>query len=143
MAVQTIGTKTNIPFQSGSAIAVQGVIAQDAARSTTLAQFTLMGKIAASGKWTPLTDLAAVTGVVDTLGIYVGDDIAAATLVAGDVENCKIIKAGFPLFVDPAQLVLENSLTLDDVASVAGVLTVEDILNRQGIFTHTHENIFA
>jgi hypothetical protein len=141
MAVQTTGTTTNVPFSSGNAIAAIGTIKQDAARTTVLASKTLMGKVAATQKWVPVTDLTVTTGPAAVFGIYVGDDIPAASLVAGDVANCSIIIGGAPLFIDKSQLVLENSLTL---ASLIGTtMNVEDLLTRTGIYAGTMENIFA
>jgi len=65
-------------------------------------------------------------------GIYVGDEIAAATLVAGDVSNCPIVVGG-NVTVNRDQLVFENSLTL---ASVVVPLRkrIEDVLAEIGIF---------
>lgn len=117
MTMQAIATRTNIPFTEGYAIGQSATIARIIGRSTVLASKTLMAKIAASGKWVPLTDVTAVTGAADAVGIYVGDDIAAATVAAADVTGCKIIIGGAPLFFDTAQLVIENSLTLASVIS--------------------------
>lgn len=117
------------------------------ARATVLKYGTLMAQVASTKKWVPLTDVAAAaTGENTARGIYVGDDIAAATLVAGDVTNCPIIVAGGPATVDSSLLVLENSLTINSVVSddpagadngVVNVRRIEDDLVRIGLFPVT------
>lgn len=112
------------------------VIAQDAARATPLAQYTLMARIAATGKYVPLTSLTATDGSAIPAGIYLGDAITAARLVAGDITDCQIV-VGFSE-LDETMLVIENSLTLASVFSgnAAGtgtatpyfVLRVRDLL---------------
>ena len=68
------------------------------------------------------------TGVDVPQGIYMGDDIAAATLVAADVVDLPILLRG--AMFDEAKLVLENSLDLDDVVGAGdpGSKTIRDIL---------------
>lgn len=70
-------------------------------------------------------------------GIYMGDDIAAATLVAGDVVDAPILIFG--AVVDEGKLVLENSLDLDDVvgAGDVGTKTIRDILRGISIIPRT------
>lgn len=121
------------------------VIAQNGARATVLKYGTVMAQIAASRKWVPLTDVAAVDGSNVARGVYIGEDIAAATLVAGDVANCPIVVLGHGgCIADASQLVLENSLTLNSVCSddpagadngVVNVRRIEDDLIRIGITT--------
>jgi hypothetical protein len=95
------------------------VILTDAGRVAVLAQYTLMGKVAASGKWVPFTDETAVTGAAEYFGIYMGADIPAADLVAGDVVDVPVIYSG--LKFDEAKLVIENTKTL---ATVIGAATI-------------------
>lgn len=119
-------------------------ILTDGARATVLKRFTVMAQVAASRKWVPLTDVAALDGTNTARGIYMGEDIPAATIVAGDVTGCPIIVGGAVCTVDAQQLVLENSLTLNSVCSddpagadngAVNVRRIEDDLIRIGIYT--------
>lgn len=114
----------------------------DAARSAVLAPFTVMAQVAASRKWVPLTDVAALDGSNTARGIYIGESIPAATIAAGDVTGLPILVGG-PCTVDTQQIVFENSLTLNSVCSddpagadngVVNVRRIEDDLARVGIF---------
>lgn len=96
------------------------VLLQDAGRAAPLLKNTLMAQIVASGKWVPFTDETLTTGAGLPSGIYVGDDIAAATIVAGDVVDLPIIVEGIKF--DQNKLVIENSKTL---ATVLNTGTVE------------------
>ena len=95
------------------------VLLQDAGRSTVLAPFTLMGKIAATGKWNTFTDETDVTGLAGYFGIYMGPEIAAATIVAGDVVDLPIVYQGMTF--DEDKLVIENSKTLATIVDVGTV----------------------
>ena len=68
------------------------------------------------------------TGVDVPQGIYMGDDITAAALVAADVVDLPILLRG--AMFDEDRLVLENSLDLDDVVGAGdpGSKTIRDIL---------------
>lgn len=119
------------------------VIKQDAGRATPLAFGTIMAQVAATRKWVPLTDVAALDGTNTARGIYLGEAIPAAGIVAGDVV-APIAVAGISLILDASQIVLENGLTLNSVCSddpagadngVVNVRRIEDDLFRIGIFT--------
>jgi len=62
--------------------------------------------------------------------IYLGPDITAAAIVAGDVEDLQLLTGD--AFIDEDQLILENSLTLADVIT-AKSQTVRDALRQIGI----------
>lgn len=136
MSVQVRLDNTNLPLVLfGMAVAVSnGVLLQNAGRSGDLVCGTVMAKVSASGKWVPLTNLAATDGGATAQGVYIGPDIAEADIVAGDVTDLPIIvgDAG----IDVQQLVLENSLTLDSVFAPTTIhsCTVRDQLARRGIF---------
>lgn len=119
------------------------VIAQDAGRATALVNRTVMAQYssgASKGKWVPLTDVTAVTDGSDyARGIYVGEDIAAASLVAGDVANNNIIVSG-PCTLDKDLLVLENSLTLETQCD-RNLDTIEDMLIKIGIIPEATEYV--
>lgn len=95
----------------------KGTIKQDLSRATVLKQYTVLGKIAATGLYVPLTSATATDGSAIPAGIYIGEDIPAATLVAGNVTDCDILTSGARF--DEALLVLENSVTIDTVIGPA------------------------
>ncbi len=66
-------------------------------------------------------------------GIYTGPEITAAALVAGDIADSPILVGGGVL-IDKSQVVLENSLTLNDVV-VAINKTIQAALDNVGIFS--------
>lgn len=144
MTVQNRVDQKNFPFfLSGSTFVKDNeTILTDGARATVLKFGTVMAQIAASRKWVPLTDVAVQDGGNTARGIYVGEDIAAATIVAGDVTNCPIVCGGL-CTADSGLLVLENSLTINSVVSddpagadnaPVNVRRIEDDLARIGIF---------
>lgn len=112
-------------------------ILTDAARAAVLKRGTVMAQVAASRKWVPLTDLTKTDGTAIARGVFMGDDIAAATLVAGDVTGQPIIVYGGGAIIDAQQLVLENSLTLNSVraATTVNASRIEDDLINIGIMT--------
>jgi hypothetical protein len=138
MSVQNRGDNSNIPFISSGVSLVKEAetILQDAARVNPLVKKTVMAQIAASKKWVPLTDLAATDGSAIARGVYMGDDIPAADLVAGDVVDVPILVGGGAATLVREDIVLENALTLDDVLQAATINEhrVEDDLNRIGLF---------
>ena len=81
------------------------------------------------------------TGVDLPQGIYMGDDITAAALVAADVVDLPIILRG--IMFDEDKLVLENSLTLDDVVGAGdpGAKTIKDILIDRNLVPTTTSTI--
>lgn len=66
-------------------------------------------------------------------GIYTGPEITAAAIVAGDIVDSPIL-VGAGVLVDQNQIVLENSLTLNDVV-VALNKTIQAALGDVGIFS--------
>lgn len=141
MSVQNRADITNVPFiRSGDTFSKEAeTIAQDAGRVAVLAPYTLMAKVAATGKWVPFSDETATDGSAIPAGIYLGDEIAAATIAAGDVENAPILVGG-SCTIDQNQLVIENSKLLTTVINATGgadnifIQTVVDYLEQRGIF---------
>lgn len=136
--VNVDGIGTSVRFESlkkglgASSISVLSAVGSgtDISTGTTLG---LDGQTGAGGGV-----VTAATGDVYTTipaGIYVGNEITAAALVAGDVTKKQVLVAGFPVYVDKNQLVFENSQTLASVIMVNGLaVTVEDYLvNNLGI----------
>lgn len=110
-----------------------GILFTDAGRTTDLLTNTLLAKIAATGKVVPYTDVAATDGTAIPYGIYVGEDIPFADIVAGDVEDLPIALLGDAASFDSDLLVLENSVTLADVIGTGVTLTtVGDELRKIG-----------
>jgi hypothetical protein len=86
--------------------------------------------ITSVAKYIPLTGVG-VNGEAVVAGIYLGDDILAATLVAGDVTSSVMLVAD--AYFDKNQLILENSLTLASV--MPSGKTVEQELAALGLLS--------
>lgn len=134
MAMQNKLDNSTRPFilHSYPANRKKGTIKQDATRATVLKQYTVLGKIAATGLYVPLTSATATDGSAIPAGIYIGEDIAAATLVAGNVTDCDILTSGARF--DAGQLVIENSLTLNTVVKEA-VASIDDATYVPAVYT--------
>lgn len=90
-------------------------IIQNAQRTTDLLHGTVMAQIAASGLWTPFIAVAGVDGSGVPRGIYLGDDIIAADLVAGNVTDV-------PILVGNARVAEELVVWDDDTLSADTVV---------------------
>ena len=138
MKVQERTDIANIPFlRQGPVVSIDdAVVAQDAGRATDLLAKTLMSYNPTTQKWVPFTDETASDGTQFPKGILV-NTIETAKLVAGDVSDVMIWTGR--AIIDGAQLVIENSLTLDTIVNVpAGLNTsVKDLLKQIGIFTES------
>lgn len=88
-----------------------------------------------NGTAATLTQGTGDSGVNVPTGIYIGDEIAAATIVAGDVTDIPIVVGG-NVTVDREQVILEGSLTLATVVPFKKK-TIEDVLAEIGIFTES------
>ena len=144
MAVQAEIDNSTIPFiKCGFAAKIDGVIAQDAQRTTELKQFTVMSQIAATGLWTPFNSVAGTDGSAVPRGIYLGGDIDAADLVAGNISNAEIL-VGFYVTVDEDQVVFDDeTLTKASVINTGTVeaRTAEQALRDIGIYIEDSVNI--
>lgn len=140
MAVQVSANNSTVPFvRHGYALTKSDqVIIQDAGRTDPLVPYTLMAKISASQKWTPFILETATDGTAIPQGIYIGEAITAAALVAGDIPDALIVEGGAPLLVDKNQLVIEASKTLATVITVGttDLRTVEDHLKEIGVYAN-------
>ena len=138
MAVQNRGDLTTEQLiLSGESLVMNADIVQNAQRATVLLTNTVMAKIAATGLWTPWVNVAGVDGSAIPRGIYVGDDIAAADLVDGNIADAPIIMAD--CIVNENLVVCDDdTLTLDSVIG-AGTIYVaigRDVLEDvSGIIT--------
>lgn len=112
MAVQSERDTTTVPLlKSGNSFVRNGTIEQDATRTAILLENTVMAYNATTEMWVPFTVLNDTEGESVPRGIYVGDDIAIADLVAGDIEDAPIIIGGCAT-VD-AQILIYDEDTLD------------------------------
>ena len=92
MAVQERQDLSNTPLILSDESDVENhSIIQNEQRTTELLYGTVMAQIAASQLWTPFISVAGTDGSGVPRGIYLGDDIDAADLVAGNVEDIPIL----------------------------------------------------
>lgn len=141
MAVETTSTLNTTPFVlRGLPEALErsdATLLTDATRTEDLVQYTVLGKVAATGKYVPLTTVTATDGSAIPAAIYLGSDIAAADIAAGDVTGLHILEGD--ALCDEGKLVLENSLTLatawasSDATNVYDTMTIRDLFKRIGI----------
>ncbi len=92
---------------------------------------------------TTVGTVTAATGEASTAipaGIFVGNDIATADLVAGDVTDQQVSGYGDPATFDVDKLILENSLDIDDVVSGTGQ-TIRQHLTNIGLIASTTDEI--
>ena len=142
MTVQTDSTNQNAPFiTSGNSFTKTGTISQDAQRAADLLQFTVMAYDADNEEWVPFNTLGQLHGISVPQGIYLGDDIAAADLVAGDIDDCPILIGGC-CTVDTEAVVWDQDL-LNAATEIGILLTAEACLRSFGIFLEDTEAISA
>lgn len=127
----------------GLPIRATGDIADDDSRSGDLAQYTVMAYDTTNENWVPLTDVDALDGTNVPSAIYMGADIAEATIKAGptSLQPGDLLIGGAGCRVDKNKVVLENSLTLAsiclyvDTGGTNGSLgSIEQNLRKLGIF---------
>lgn len=148
MSVQKRADINNIAFiLSGQPLTKDDeTLLTDGARTAVLAPFTLLAKVSASGKLVPYTDKTATDGSAMPYGIYMGAEIAAALIAAGDVADLPVLVGG-GVTVDREQVVIETGGALDDVvlpaggATDPGQQTIEDLLRDKGIYLESTVDI--
>jgi hypothetical protein len=92
MAVQArLDNATNHIITGGESLVRTGTIAQNAQRTTPLLMNTVMALNATTRLWVPFTSLVATNGESVPRGIYLGSDIPAADLVAGNITDADIL----------------------------------------------------
>jgi hypothetical protein len=152
MSVQASLDISNKPFVlGGEAYSRNGTIITDGGRTAILKKYTVLAKITASNKYTPFVSLTTTTGASVPSAIYMGEDIAAADLVSGDVVDLPILVGGCAR-VDIEQVVFDaNTLSEDSIITSAAAnpyldITARDCLAMFGIFLEdtveisNHEN---
>lgn len=139
MAVQNRVDSTTVPLiTSGYSYVRNGDISQNAQRTTDLLKNTVMAYIAATGLWTPFISVAGTDGSAIPRGIYLGDDIAAADLVAGNIEDCPILVGGCCTINENEVVFDDDTLNADSVigaASIHAVTARYALQQASGIFT--------
>jgi hypothetical protein len=137
MAVEARLDNVTVPFiKSGLTYVENGVIAQDAGRTAVLAQNTVMAFNATNQNWVPFTSLVDTEGESVPRGVYLGDDIPAADLVADDIEDIEILVGGC-CTVDQELLVFdEDTLDQDSIVNPGNIeaRTARACLANVGIF---------
>jgi hypothetical protein len=103
-------------------------ILTDAGRVTALAKYTVLAKVAATGKYVPWDTLTATDGSALPRAILMSDDIAAATIAAGDVTGVHILEGD--ALVDESKLVFDGG-----TLSLASVINPSDATNKYWILT--------
>ena len=145
MGVQVSQNSNKRPAILDQSLAVSrdnAVILTDAGRVAPLLKYTLLATIAATGKKVPYSDETAVDGTAIPDAIYLGPEIPAADLVAGDIEDVIILEGGDCVF-DKEQLVIENGKLLTTVIATGtlNAKTVEKSLKELGIFMGATDEI--
>ena len=93
---------------------------------------------------TAVGTVTAATGEESTsipIGIFVGEAITAADLVAGDVTDQAVAEYGDPATFDVDKLILENSLDIDDIVVGTGQ-SIRQHLTNIGLIASSTDEIF-
>lgn len=123
-----VSPKTGLPA-STITVLTAGSAGTDISGASFLNGLTTVGTV---------TDATGETSVSIPAGLFVSDDITAASLVAGDVTNQNLL-VGSDYQVDEDQIVLENSLTLASVVVATGK-TIREHLQDMGIYPTKAQN---
>ena len=139
MSVQSrLNVNTKILIRDGITKYKNGTITQDATRTAILIFGTVMAYNVADQEWVPWISAVAANGEAIPRGVYLGEDIAFADLVAGDIEDSPILVGG--LCELDAELIVYDEDTLT-AATVVGVSNGEMLLREIGIYlTGTTDN---
>lgn len=124
MSVQAYREQTNVGFiKNENSLVKTETIQQDESRTTNLLPYTVMAYVAAAKKWVPFNSVSGTDGSAMPRGIYLGDTILAATLVAGDVEDMPILVGD--AIVDQNLVVYDDDTLTED--SVIGSGTIHAV----------------
>ncbi len=133
MAVQVRLDNNTLPLvRNGVPEYRRGSITQDAGRVVDLLQNTVMALNVVTGLYVPWNNAAALEGMGIPSAIYVGDDILAADLAAGNIDDCAFLVGGAAVEVDESLLVYDQDILNRD--TVVGVYTGEQLLRTFGFF---------
>ena len=130
MAAQTRADLSNTPIILSDESDVENHdIVQNEERDTDLLYGTVMAQIAASELWTPFVSVVGTDGSAVPRGIYLGDDILAADLVAENIVDVPILVGNARVNED---LVIFDDDTLD-AETVVAPATVEARTARRAL----------
>jgi hypothetical protein len=131
MTVQNRQDNTTEPLiLSDDSLVRNGTIAQDEERTTDMLSRTVVAKNATTGAWVPFNDLTQTNGESVPRGIYLGDDITAADLVAGDIEDVPILVGNATV---NEELVVFDDDTLD-ADSIVNPTNIEARTAREALY---------
>lgn len=146
MAVQVKTDNNPQPFVlHGQAYVEDKTLLAIGARSTVLKKYTVLAEIAATGKLAPFTSVSGTDGTAIPCYIYVGEEIPAATIAAGDVTDLRVISGG-NVVVDEDQVIFDGgTLTAASVIGASSVWaqTVRKVLKDRGIILKGTDDISA
>ncbi|NIA28330.1 MAG: DUF3383 family protein [Actinobacteria bacterium] len=114
------------------------VLSDPAAGGTSISGAAYLNGLTAVGTITPATGQES-TAV--PIGIFVGEAITAADLVAGDVDDQLVSGYGDPATFDVNKLILENSLDIDDIVQNTG-FSIRQHLTNIGLIASQTDEIF-
>jgi len=144
MAVQVKTDLSNKPFilTLNPLVKDAEVVVQDAGRSGNMVINTLMAFDPATSKWNSFTNETATDGTQFPRGILL-KTLTEAEIKAGDVADVPILVG--EAVVDSAQLVIENSKTLNTVINVPTNFNtaVEEFLRMLNIYMESTIDITA
>lgn len=120
-------------------------LAQDAGRTEVFKCNTIVGYRPGSEKYGPF-DPTAVDGSAYNIGIYMGEDIPAADIVAGDVVNLEVAVGGRPDARIREDMIVfdDGTTTLDTVVGTGATqTTVRNLFYNLNIFPQNTETMNA
>jgi hypothetical protein len=145
MAFQARVDNQNEPFiLDGYSFVREADIAQDEQRTTDLLKYTIMAKNATTRQWVPFNSLVATTGESVPRGIYVGEDIAAADLAAGDIEDVPIMTGGCCTINDELTVFDDDTLNANSIVNPGTIearTAREALMESSGIYLEETINI--
>lgn len=111
----------------GNARIAAAVVLQDAGAAANVLKYTIMSQITATGKWVPLTDVAATDGTAIPKAILAEEiDITGADVNSTVWIKANTVLAEFLIFGDENP----NSLTLDTTIIIS---STEQVTIRQAL----------
>ena len=135
MAVQNRQDNTTEPLILSENSLVRNVdIAANAQRATDLLQYTVMAEIAGTNQWVPFNAVNGVDGSAIPRGIYLGDDIPAADLVAGVIEDVPMLVGNAT--VNASLVVFDDDILVP--ASVIGAATIHAMTAEAALAAHAN-----
>jgi len=145
MAFQTrVDNNTEPLILDGYSFIREVDIAQVEQRATDLLQYTVMAKNATTRQWVPFNDLTQTNGESVPRGIYMGDDIAAADLADGDIEDVPIMVGGCCTINDALVVFDDDTLDANSIVNPANIearTAREALMESSGIYLEETINI--